>query len=184
MLALRRCSHQFSWPRRSSAGQYYQICVLCGDEYSYDWDSMRRLGPKPPEPVIIGAPQKRGTRWSPRERRMRLSGPVRYREVGTDSWNDGELRNLSKSGLLFAGSCSLPQGTRIEMELEMPSEICGSIGRQVRCVAQVVRIGSGETANLCAAQVFDYVFVDNRVMKEVAPRISIVRGGKKRCGRT
>ena len=177
MLGLGRCSHQFSWTRRSS-GQYYQTCVLCGAEYSYDWESMRRLGPKPPEPVIIGAPLMKATRWSPRARRMRLSGPVRYREIGTNSWNDGELRNLSKSGLLFAGSCSLPQGTRIEVDLEMPSEICGSIGRQVLCAAQVVRTGSGETANLCAAQIFDYVFLDHRVMKEGVPRIAL-RGRKK-----
>ena len=173
MLGLRRCSHQFSWPRRSSIGQYYQICVICGEQYSYDWDLMRRLGPKPPEPVI--AKPKREIRLRPRAKRINLSGPVRYREVGSNSWNDGELRNLSKSGLLFAGSCSFPQGTQIEVELEMPQQICGSIRSQVRCIARIVRTGSGKTINVCAAQIYDYVFVD--------PLLVVVRAWKKRCTR-
>jgi hypothetical protein len=86
--------------------------------------------------------------------------------MGTDSWNDGELKNISKSGLLFAGSSSLPPGTLIEVELKMPPEICGSIGRQVLCIAHVTRTGTGETAGLCAAKIFDYVFLDHRVMRK------------------
>src|SRR5437868_4219573 len=43
----------------------------------------------------------------------------------------------------------------------MPSEICGGAStRWVRCDAQVVRTGVGEKAELCAAQVLDYVFID------------------------
>src|SRR5437899_12923752 len=42
VLLLGRCSHEFSWPRRAADGQYYQVCLLCAVEYSYDWTTMRR----------------------------------------------------------------------------------------------------------------------------------------------
>jgi hypothetical protein len=36
------CSHEFKWPERAADGGYYQSCALCGAEYTYDWNSMRR----------------------------------------------------------------------------------------------------------------------------------------------
>lgn len=181
MLALKGCTHQFSWPRRSSAGEYYQVCVLCGDEYRYDWESMQRLGRKPPEPAARPpVAQKPAVRWNPRARRMRLSGPVRYREFGAEMWSDGELTNISKSGLLFVGSCPLSEGARIEIEFEMPSEICGCIGRRVRCDAQIVRTGARDRADL-AARIFDYVFIDRvHLVEETSPHQDRYRA---RCSR-
>lgn len=38
---LRRCSHQFPWPRVDSDGRYYQRCSHCGIAYEYDWNNMR-----------------------------------------------------------------------------------------------------------------------------------------------
>jgi hypothetical protein len=146
--------------------------VLCGDEYSYDWESMQRLGRKPPQAAATpAAPAKVARSWTPRARRIRLSGPVRYREAGTDTWRDGELKNISKSGLLFAGTCPLAKGARIEAELEMPAEICGSVGRRVRCDAEIVRIDSREAAQLCAIRIFDYAFLDRiRIVEPEEPR--------------
>ncbi len=40
------CTHQFSWPRRSPKGNYYQVCLICGDEYQYDWSTMSRKASK------------------------------------------------------------------------------------------------------------------------------------------
>ena len=36
------CAHDFSWPRQRPEGGYYQVCLHCGEEYGYDWDTMRR----------------------------------------------------------------------------------------------------------------------------------------------
>ena len=36
------CSHRFAWPRLIGNGQHYQICLICGTAYAYDWKSMRR----------------------------------------------------------------------------------------------------------------------------------------------
>src|SRR5271157_4219973 len=36
------CSHRFTWPRLSGNGQHYQICLICGTAYQYDWKRMQR----------------------------------------------------------------------------------------------------------------------------------------------
>ena len=80
-----RCSHEFSWPRRTANGEYYQICLLCATAYQYDWKTMRR-GDRMDEPVVDDPPvhrrsgQKRPT-WMPRARRLKVSLPIRYQEV-------------------------------------------------------------------------------------------------------
>ena len=42
VLTLGHCSHEFSWPRRSADGHYYQVCLHCATAYNYDWKAMRR----------------------------------------------------------------------------------------------------------------------------------------------
>ncbi|HXM05541.1 MAG TPA: hypothetical protein VN939_23205 [Chthoniobacterales bacterium] len=39
---LQACSHKFTWPRIDANGRHYQICLLCGTAYEYDWRMMRR----------------------------------------------------------------------------------------------------------------------------------------------
>jgi hypothetical protein len=36
------CRHRFSWPHSGVHGQDYQVCVICGTVYEYDWVTMRR----------------------------------------------------------------------------------------------------------------------------------------------
>jgi hypothetical protein len=36
------CRHQFSWPHSGVHGQDYQVCLVCGTVYEYDWVTMRR----------------------------------------------------------------------------------------------------------------------------------------------
>jgi len=38
----RGCAHRFTWPRIDANGCHYQICLLCGNAYEYDWTMMRR----------------------------------------------------------------------------------------------------------------------------------------------
>ena len=38
------CPHQFSWPHSSGNGQDYQVCLICGTAFAYDWGAMRRTG--------------------------------------------------------------------------------------------------------------------------------------------
>ncbi|MCU1286265.1 MAG: hypothetical protein JWO13_2615 [Acidobacteriales bacterium] len=36
------CSHDFAFPRSTTNGRYSQVCRVCGAEYEYDWQEMRR----------------------------------------------------------------------------------------------------------------------------------------------
>jgi hypothetical protein len=40
----RLCPHRFSWPRSGIHGRDYQVCLICGAAYEYDWTNMRRTG--------------------------------------------------------------------------------------------------------------------------------------------
>jgi len=41
-LLRRSCAHRFGWPRIDDDGRHYQICLICGDAYEYDWTTMCR----------------------------------------------------------------------------------------------------------------------------------------------
>jgi hypothetical protein len=36
------CIHRFAWPRIGANDRHYQICLLCGTAYEYDWTIMQR----------------------------------------------------------------------------------------------------------------------------------------------
>ena len=38
------CPHRFSWPHSGTHGRDYQVCLICGAAYEYDWTTMRRTG--------------------------------------------------------------------------------------------------------------------------------------------
>lgn len=38
------CPHRFSWPHSGGNGQDYQVCLICGTTFAYDWGTMRRTG--------------------------------------------------------------------------------------------------------------------------------------------
>jgi hypothetical protein len=141
------CWHQFSWPRRSGDGEYYQVCLRCGAEYQYDWRSMKRTSRRDIEGAGEAAPpvhrqsRKCGTKaaWTPRERRLKHEVEVLYRERGTTAWSEGRSENVSRSGLLFSGSTTMESGKVVEVVLEMPVEVSGQAGSNVLCFGTVVR---------------------------------------------
>jgi hypothetical protein len=167
VLMLGRCSHEFSWPRRATDGQYYQVCLLCAVEYNYDWKTMRRT-----ERVQRSGETSTATRrsrshvkkptWVPRARRIRLDAPIRYRVKNTGTWYEGVAENLSQSGVLFQGPQLLPDNALIEMVFEMPEEISGQKNSSVLCQARVIRskeLQAEENAASLAASILDYKFL-------------------------
>src|SRR5216683_7176048 len=107
VLMLGRCSHEFSWPRRSATGEYYQVCLLCATAYQYDWKTMRR-GNRVDDPVAETMPLRRRSgqkqpTWMPRARRLKSSLPIRYRGKNLSTWYEGVIQNISQSGVLFHG---------------------------------------------------------------------------------
>ncbi len=153
------CAHEFSWPRRWPDGEYYQVCLLCGAEYRYDWISMRRTERITAESVLlqhrfVPADRKKPT-WSPRARRLKVGYELKYRARGSAQWNSGTMQNISQSGVLFHGPDAVP-GDAIEMIFEMPKEIAGQEGRKVVCNGNVVRSHSSADGQFTYAVSISY----------------------------
>jgi hypothetical protein len=173
VLMLGRCSHEFSWPRRASDGDYYQVCLLCAAEYKYDWATMRRTErvehAKPETGIRRGHSREKRPSWTPRARRLKLDLALRYRVNSTSTWYEGTIENLSQTGLLFRGPQGLPVNALIEMVFEMPEEISGQKNRNVVCQGRVIRsrdqLGSEKDSEaeantgLLAASIVDYKFI-------------------------
>ena len=174
VLMLGRCSHEFSWPRRGTDGDYYQVCLLCAAEYKYDWTTMRRTErvehAKPETGIRRNHAREKRPSWTPRARRLKLDTALRYRVNSTSTWYEGIIENLSQTGLLFHGPQPLPVNALIEMVFEMPEEISGQKNRNVVCQGRVIRT-RGElakakqdpeiegSAGLLAASIVDYKFI-------------------------
>jgi len=169
LFRLGHCSHEFSWPRRWPDGEYYQVCLLCGDEYKYDWNTMSRLErvtdvhrvERPRAGSRLGRVRSRKKpSWSPRARRIKLNGrEMKYREVGTAAWHWGTVENVSQTGILFRAAEVMEQNAEVEMILELPSEIIGQQHAQVIARGMVVRsipAENGKDKPAIAAGIWDY----------------------------
>jgi len=180
LFRLGRCSHEFSWPRRWPDGEYYQVCLLCGEEYKYDWKTMSRLERVPgqdkaQERPRAGARQgrvrsRRKPSWTPRARRIKLNNQqMKYREVGTEAWYLGAVENVSQTGVLFHADQVLPGNAEVELMLEMPREITGLDHAKVIARGMVVRSAPPENGNgrhSIAAGIWDYrVLHDDEALK-------------------
>ena len=167
VLMLGRCSHEFSWPRRTANGEYYQVCLLCATAYQYDWKTMRRGSPvdQPMAEPATGrrrSGQKKPT-WMPRARRLKLNLPIRYRGKNLSTWYEGTVQNISQSGLMFSGPQQLPSNALVEMIFEMPEEISGQKNSNVLCQGRLIRVKDAveNTADAfgLAASILDYKFL-------------------------
>lgn len=166
VLLLGRCSHEFSWPRRASDGEFYQVCLLCAAEYKYDWSTMRRTERVSRDAGSASSskrrqPVKKPT-WVPRARRIKLETQVRYRVKNLGNWSEGTIRNLSQSGALVRGPQRFPENTLVEMVFEMPEEISGQKNSKVLCQGRITRMkdSSQEAPQYeFAASILDYKFL-------------------------
>jgi PilZ domain len=167
------CNHEFSWPRRTEDGSYYQVCLHCGVQYRYDWARMRRLDKiqAEAEATPLATPGKRpshphNTRmtWHPRERRLKWTAEVQYRVKGNADWLVGQTENISRSGLLFTAPDVLEAGTELELALEMPLEIIGMPGTRVLCAGTVARVtrNDGEDVSRVATRIAGYELAKTR----------------------
>ncbi|HYY69643.1 MAG TPA: hypothetical protein VE734_07915 [Terriglobales bacterium] len=182
LFRLGRCSHEFSWPRRWPDGQYYQVCLVCGDEYRYDWKTMSRLERvsgkgKQGAPARAAGRDGPGSsekkpRWSPRARRIKLHDhELKYRAAGTTAWHCGAVENVSQTGVLFRAGEVLPENTELELIMEMPPEITGQEHAQVIARGMVVRTVPAESNKgkpAMAAGIWDYRVLHDKENPEAA----------------
>jgi len=178
-----RCSHEFSWPRRWSDGGYYQVCLVCGDEWQYDWKKMQRTERITTErfaervmegmrkgPVRQSHARQKPT-WTPRARRLKIENrEMKFRERGSNEWLQGTVQNISNSGVLFRTEHPMRENAAIEMILEMPKEITGQEQSMVLCSCTVVRTVSAEddaSPQSFGAVLWDYRFLHERGARKV-----------------
>lgn len=127
-----------------SSGDYYQVCLRCGAEYGYDWNTMRRT-----DKVGRGtAVQSRGSMnraagWKPRARRIHVETPILYRSSVTEPWLEGTVRNISQSGVYFVTSAAMPTTNELEVIFTMPQEIAGQAEAKVFCRVDIIRRNAG-----------------------------------------
>ncbi len=99
----------------------------------------------------------------PRARRVKLTGPVRYRGKNLSTWYEGSIQNISQSGVMFHGPQQLPVNALIEMIFEMPEEISGQKNSNVLCQGRLIRVKDAvdntEDAFGLAASILDYKFL-------------------------
>ncbi len=182
-----KCRHEFAWPRKTEQGDYYQVCLICGDEYQYDWPSMRRLGKRgegaPVRTATSAADRGSKRSWTPRARRLRSPIPVRFRNQGETDFHPGTIENVSQSGLFLRAEQSPYANDTLEMVFQMPIEISGQENAEVLCMGQVVRIATPavpETTNGFAVAILDYHFLHNDGRKQPNSVTQDLRGARHR----
>jgi hypothetical protein len=135
-LFTRACSHHFAWPRRAEDGTLYQVCLICGDCFRYDWNTMSRG-----ERIEVALRVSSSSRiaWKPRSRRIHLEQPLLYRQSDTTEWFPGTLKDISESGISFVGDQPLCAGIELQMIFVMPQEITGQANSKVLCRGDIMR---------------------------------------------
>jgi hypothetical protein len=74
-----------------------------------------------------------------RAQRFVIAMPLRYRLPGEDVWHQGNVQNISRSGVLFRAEGLMDEGAPIELTFQLPVEIGGESAAQVYCLGKVVR---------------------------------------------
>jgi PilZ domain len=92
-----------------------------------------------------------------RAERYALSLPARVRPEGHSTWRDGEVVNVSRSGVLLSVAASFPPAESLDLVFGVTDGAARTA--DVRCVANVVReTHDGHGRALLAATIDRYVF--------------------------
>lgn len=76
---------------------------------------------------------------SDRALRFAIAMPLNYRQPGEDVWHDGQVQNISRSGVLFSAEELIEESSPIELTFQLPVEIGGESTAKVLCLGKVVR---------------------------------------------
>ncbi len=93
--------------------------------------------------------------------RFTLQLPVHYRVPGDSQWRHGTTENISRSGLLFRTEQLIPPNERLEISLELPTDVFGMAAAEIFCRGEIVRqvdTQSEGASPVLAARILDYQF--------------------------
>lgn len=98
---------------------------------------------------------------SSRAQRFQIQVPLRYRQIGQNTWSTGKTENISRSGMLFHAEENLPMHVQLEINLVLPAEIAGLSAAEVICRGEIVRSVQGAEPAMpaaLAAKILQYQF--------------------------
>lgn len=119
---------------------------------------------KSPKPESTQSPRGPVTRSGQPEVRCAVRFPLALPVVLSTGENDveGQTRNVSASGVLFALEKALNVGLDIRFSMRMPRETLGSPQDVVvHCKGRVVRCNSSHNEHLAAATIDEYQFAEH-----------------------
>ena len=112
--------------------------------------------PGVPAPGILAAGMSRRLHCV-RAERYPLSLPARVRPVGHSTWRDGDVVNVSRSGVLLSVAASFPPAESLDLVFGVTDGAARTA--DVRCVAHVVRETHDQHGRaFLAATIDQYVF--------------------------
>ena len=83
---------------------------------------------------------------------------LRYRPVGQESWKQGTVENISRSGVLFRAEGEVDLKTAIDISLVLEVPAAGK-PPEVLCWGEIVRAVRKEGHPELAAKILDYSFM-------------------------
>jgi hypothetical protein len=101
---------------------------------------------------------------SRRAQRFAIAMPIQYRRPSDVTWFEGQVENISRTGVLLRGEQIMNVATPIQMRFELPAEFGGQTGALVVCRGEVVRTvlpPAEDAPKRLAATILDYTFVRN-----------------------
>lgn len=102
---------------------------------------------------------------SSRARRFAIQMPIHYRRSGEIGWHEGQVENISRSGVLFQARQLMDLQALLDLSFELPVEIGGEAGAAVVCRGEVVRRVPPATTDAPAAlatRILEYHFTRGR----------------------
>ncbi len=97
-----------------------------------------------------------------RARRFSLPVVIQFRPLEETTWQEGQVENVSRSGILFRAPQPLSLHTPIEMRFDLPAELGGEPGAHVVCAGEIIRVippPGPDQQPILAARIMDYQFV-------------------------
>ncbi len=101
---------------------------------------------------------------SRRAQRFAIAMPIQYRRLSDVTWFEGQVENISRTGVLLRGEQTMNVATPLQMRFELPAEFGGQTGALVICRGEAVRTllpPTEDAPKRLAARILDYTFVRN-----------------------
>jgi hypothetical protein len=96
-----------------------------------------------------------------RAQRFAIAMPIQYRSLDDIAWLEGQVENISRSGVLLRGPEPVSADVPIEMRFALPAEVGGEDGAVVVCHGEVVRVlepPASDAPKTLAVKILDYCF--------------------------